>query len=613
MTARLQQKLSLLCLAVICLGALHPLLLNPHAEYGPDWSTHIYSIGFQSEYLRQHHRFPATLNLDLMVGLPYPVLYAVVFHPFAAVLALAMGVDWAVRLIFLVVLMTQTWQVRKLLQSVGSSEALAWLAAALLAWATYAMTNLYTRGAMAEFVGASLLISATASLVRGTMSEGASRFRLLIQGAFFYALCAGTHPITGLFGGLFIAAVFTPLLVAGWRRVLAPVAGGSVMVILVLASWLYALKQFRGTLTVDLGTMNEKGVLVRWGEDRNQVVHFPESIDSITARLWPWPRDFRVEQAESMWSVSTPYLDAQVSVPLILLAMGASWWMWRRRKTRAPLAGIGVQLWGISWGLFFVAFGLSIWPALWSLVPRTLHMAQFAYRLVTYQNLALLTVVVGALVALPPGLRSLRTPGRRWRLIAWASLSFVALTGLTGLVVMSSHVAAIQKPPIWQLLGWPENSDMFARYHPGFYGWWGYSVLGTNIDTESPVRSVQPKVGLGDSFGRVQPTSFELATATNVCIQVQPFPWNRLVLDGAPLDLSQVRTRPEGYVMQLPAGAHQVAYQWQPDATWVWLDALSKFAVLGGGLVVLFWASYEALRARHSLTAPAEASLTETN
>src|SRR6187401_1922000 len=102
------------CLVAICLIALYPLFLKPHWEFGPDWNIHVQSIGYQSEYLRHHHKFPGTLNTDAIVGMHYPVFYAIAFHPSAAVLALAMGADWAVRLVALLVLITQTHQVRKL-------------------------------------------------------------------------------------------------------------------------------------------------------------------------------------------------------------------------------------------------------------------------------------------------------------------------------------------------------------------------------------------------------------------------------------------------------------------------------------------------------------------
>ena len=173
--------------------------------------------------------------MDMIAGMPYPVFYAVVFHPAAAVLALAVGADGAIRLCFLLVIAIQTWQVRKLCVSVGSGEKMAWLTAALMGWATYSMTNLATRGAMAEFVGASLLVSAMASLMRGGLPGTAeSRPRLLFQGCFFYALAAGTHPITGLLGALFLVTVPGPLVICAWRKMFAPIAAGAVIVVCVL-------------------------------------------------------------------------------------------------------------------------------------------------------------------------------------------------------------------------------------------------------------------------------------------------------------------------------------------------------------------------------------------
>src|SRR3954462_10081476 len=169
---------AILWMVAICLPVALPLLWNPHSEFGPDWPTHLYPIGYQGYYLRQHHWFSETLNTDWVVGMPYPIFYAFLFYPLAAVIAAVVGAGWAVRLFAIALLAMQTWQVRKLLQAAGGKEAMNWLGAATLTWATYSLTNLYTRGAIAEFVGVSFLVSATASFLRSALpGERGSRAR----------------------------------------------------------------------------------------------------------------------------------------------------------------------------------------------------------------------------------------------------------------------------------------------------------------------------------------------------------------------------------------------------------------------------------------------------
>ena len=573
-----------LWVAAIILPAIVPLLWRPHSDFGPDWPSHLYPIGYQGYYLRQHHWFNETLNADWAVGMPYPIFYAFLFYPVAAVLAAFVGADWAVRVLAIALLALQTWQVRKLLHGAGGNDRLNWLAAATLAWATYALTNLYTRGAIAEFVAVSLLISATAGLLRSALpGESGSRARLAFQGAFFYALSAGTHPITALFGTLFLGGVLPPLFLASWRKILGPLLAGAFVAMLMLAPWFYLLAKFRGTTTVERESMTE-------------VTHFTDSIDSVQSRLWPWPRDLRITPGKVLEEGFTPYLDAQLSMPLLLLAAAVSLWMWnaRTRVRRAASDRIGLWLMGVSWGIFLVAFLLSVCPAPWNWLPRLLRSVQYGYRLVTYQNLALLTAMAGALLAMPVESRKNPPAGSRWTELAL----WLVATG--GMAVMLSHVLTIQRSPRPDTRRQISHPDNYVYAPSSFYGWAAYSILGANAETNQPVRTVHLFVGTGEHFGQVSPTKFELESPTNVCLQVQPFPWNKLYLDGQPLDESRARTRPAGYAVQLAAGTHGVSYLWQPDVAWVWLDLLSKFATLLGGATVVALALREARRPAQS-------------
>lgn len=574
-----------LLVAAICLPAILPLLWRPSWEFGADWPTHVYPIGYQSHYLRQHHWFSETLNTDWVAGMPYPIFYAVIFYPLAAVLAVFVGADWAIRLIAIALIALQTWQVQKLIRAAGGKEGLSWLGASTLAWGTYALTNLYTRGAVAEFVAVSLLVSATASLLRSVLpwqernggsaaaktdaGEGrVSRGRLAFQGAFLYALSAGSHPITALFGTIFLGCVLAPLFLGAWRKTLLPLLAGGLVALLMLSPWLYVMGKFRGKLTVERESMK-------------QVVHFKNHIDSVQSRLWPWPRDIRVEQARSLEEVPAPYLDAQISVPLLLLAGFVSFRVWSSSRRGSVLHRSGIWLAGVSWAVFAVAFVLSVYAWPWTWLPRMFHGVQFAYRLVSYQNLALLTALIGALVAVSCGSVPKRAERARWAQPAlW-------LGSLAGLGVMLSHAMALQQAPNPDLARCQRDPNYHIKIPDAFYGWPAYSVLGGNAETNKPAEEIYLPAGVRKRFGEVGPKRFELAAATNVCLQVQAFPWNKVYLNGELLDESRVRTRPQGYTIELPAGVYEVARAWEPDRAWVWLDLVSKFTVVVGGLMVI--------------------------
>ena len=103
--------------------------------------------------------------------------------------------------------------------------------------------------------------------------------------------------------------------------------------LLILSPWLYVLAQFNNKLPIGAHTTTQF-----YGSG-----FFPNSVDNILSRVSPLPLDLRSIE-KGIHDVITPYLDAQIALPLILL-MGVFIYVgWREKSIRS---GLGVYEWAI--------------------------------------------------------------------------------------------------------------------------------------------------------------------------------------------------------------------------------------------------------------------------
>jgi hypothetical protein len=552
-----------LCTAIICLPPLS-LLFESHAEFGAvDWPNHVWLTRYYGEFFRSHHWFPEVLNTDQLSGMPYPVFYGFLLYPWAGLLSLLGGPDLAIRAAVGGVLVLQCRHVYGLIYDLTKARSLAWVIAALTTWATYALTNLYNRSALTEFIAVALITCATCDYLRWLSARpGVPVASLKVESFLFYALGAGAHPLTAVFGFLFLAV----LTLAVWPfhpqrgRVLATLAFAAVAVSLVLSPWLYATLRFHRSLDIQ--------------QSMQRIVHFPASIDSLASRLAPVPYDSRVPAggAATMDRNATPYLDAQVNIGLLVWAMYLSGRLIRERRSAGKAHSPGTSLWGTAVICFLFSFLISVVPVLWKFLPLFFHNLQFAYRLVSYQNLALLAAIAGVLIAFPP-------PPARWK--TRASLFVLAGTlalGAVGLVIKLRHAGAVKHIPDLAELAARQNPDGAMNLPGSFFGWSAYAVTGGRSMETDAERVVLP-VGTGPDFGRVGAARTMLPQPKVVGIHIQPFPWNHVIVDGRELGPGEAQLEPNGHILALSAGNHEIEYRWQPDPTWVWLSLLSFVSV----------------------------------
>jgi hypothetical protein len=581
--------------AIVTAMAMIPLF-DRHAIFFVDWVNHLWSIEYFGEYWKQHLHPPVTFNTHKVIGMDVPIFYSYHFYAVAGLLSSALGSGLAIRCLVFAALMLQFLVVFRSLVAIRIERNTSCVAATLLLWGIYSLTNLYNRSALTEFFAISLLTCAVSTLLVVFLKAGEEPLgrSAWLQPGFFYALAAVTHPLTAAFGALFIVGfgVLVIALTRSWQLCLFGItSAGAVMI--VLSPWILAYHAFGHLLLVNDATFARHAF--------QTIGYFPTSLDASWSRFSPVPIDVR-SLLSGVKEVSTPYLDAQVSIPLLLLVLVR---LFDLRHDYARLRALDWAI-GISALIFTAYFAvLSVQPSISESFGGFFNILQFAYRLTAYINLTALVVLM-ALTGIVA--RNGRSAGIR---AEW--LAFCLALAMAGLVTKLYHAGAIRQSssaaavaqvaaeirlpayykeyPVW-FPGMNEAGPNATTLPPTYYGHSVYSIF--LAYRAAPDNAPQTYVTLapeGSRFGDVAPFELTLPEPSLIITNVQPFPWNRLVLDGVlqpnerllvvpPKTVLDSYRRFDGLALQLDAGRHVLEYRFVPDRLWTASIIVSWIALI---------------------------------
>jgi hypothetical protein len=377
-------------LAVLLIAS--PLLFTTDG-FAPDFTNDIWMAGYQQHVIAAH--LHPTLFLQIhqadTLGV-FSSLFEIhqadslgVFSPlfafyggtlFAITGALAVVLGGSTILAFEVVTLAGIaaayggvfWLARQL----GVRGALAHAPALVFVTSAYYVTNLYGRGAWAEFMAVSalpLVVAASLRLVRG-------RWRVRPVACLVAAtvVFSGSHNITLLWGStLVVGALVVYWLLSGrsrelpWPRMAA--TAGLVALGVGLNGWF---------LLPDVSYAHDTIISGGYGITWSTTAFF-NTFGVIFDPLRTVPS-----------ASSTPALYVQVPVLALVWGLIAAPVVWRERRLRAGVATALIVLGGL--------LVLIMSSGAWSLLPTPFQRAQFAYRLQTYVTLACAgLVLVGAL------------------------------------------------------------------------------------------------------------------------------------------------------------------------------------------------------------------------
>jgi hypothetical protein len=366
-------------LAVLLIAS--PLLFTSDGFY-PDFTNAIWLADYQQHAIAAHLH-PTLFLQTHQSGVFYPqfAFYGGTLFALTGALAAALGGSTVVAFEVLTVAAIAAayggvfWLARQL----GVRGVLAHAPALVFVTSAYYVTNLYGRGAWAEFMAVSslpLVLAASLRLVRG-------RWRFWPAAGLLAAtvIFSGSHNITLVWGAtLALLALACYWLLGGrprrlpWRRMLA--TAGLIALGVGLSGWflLPDVSYAHDTMISDYD--------IGWRATR-----FFNTFGVIFDPLRMVPR-----QSE------TPAL--YVQLPVLALAWGliAAPLVWRERRLRAGLATTLIALGGV--------LVLIMSSGAWSLLPSVFRQIQYAYRLQTYVALACAALVLLGALALTRRARS---------------------------------------------------------------------------------------------------------------------------------------------------------------------------------------------------------------
>jgi hypothetical protein len=573
---------------LICLLPL-VLLIDLRNTFYVDWFNHLWIIEYFGDYIRWHRSAPQNLVTAELVGIVNPIFYGEKFYAAAGLISCICGPAIAFRIVALVALLVQFWHVERAVSSCTENKSLSFGVATLLSWAIYPLTNLYNRSALTEFIAVTLLTAAVASIfvlvIR--LSHGHKSHYDAVAFGFLYVAAALTHPLTALFGGLFLISIGLCAFFALRIRWLAMVGiCNLVATALALSPWYYVLHRFRKSLPV--GDASRLTAIFRNGG------YFPNTIDNLWSRLSPVPVDFRSILKGN--DVSTPYLDAQIILPMVFLACGLALFLFksaREMDRRHKLLLILILC--LSVILFFIFLAVSVNPSLSSVFGGLFDVLQFPYRLTTYVNLAALTGVF-ALVALiswdQVNSENIKSRFMTVLLTLCLTISFSAL------VAKLIHADAIR---LWNP-GTQASTRQLINMPRTFYGYGDFTVVDGFLVSRPAGSYMEQSIALPpDSsrhFGMIRRIVIELASPTLVVTNVQAFPWNMLIVDGVKQRRGMIYAlksgafadwlKPVVQAVLLAKGKHVLEYIFQSDTKWQVLDGMSWGIILIWATVWLF-------------------------
>jgi len=541
-------------------------------------------MGYFGEFLRQHGTFPHVISTPEVAGVTYPLFYGTLLYPLLGIFTALLPANLVFRVFAVCLIALQYFSLKQLFQIATQDKFLARAVSAVVIWDIYVMTNLYSRGALSEFVAVALLQLALTWFFIGVVEPrkmtGARTAVVILA----LVLTAGSHTITAVYGGLFFlstAIVVFPLIKDQIKKVWLVVATAGLLGVAALSPWIYILALFEDKLLVS-------------GEAKR--ITLISGVDNLLARFAIFPLDIRTwgMPASGLTSISTPFLDAQINFPL--LALAALFLFSAIKMGEGPDRRFR-SLCFFGLGTFVVFLSLSVASWLWKGIPAPFHLVQFGYRLVSYCNLGLWMALLGLFLVIKSSRGKLSYNKIAISLVLILSAVCVFIKWHRADVTLSAKQDAVAP--------WDGNSDEaranLIHVTDYFYGFGAYSVQTPYPDaaaetaTPLPHQKIPVTVSTGPQFGDFVTTDFDVADHVTALFHIQAFPWNIISLNDQVLTDGLKHYR-SFFSADLHPGHYKLSYDFEPDGPWKFFYRLSWISF---GALVLFTLSLTFRSARH--------------
>jgi hypothetical protein len=574
----IQQQLALHWTWLVGITAvLFPLsvLLPINSGFYVDWYNHLWQIAYYGQYFAVHHTMPLVLNTTERVLIEYPTFYGFLFYPLIGGLSSFLGPNLAVRLAILALWALKFLLVYRAAYELSGDRILGVAIGCLVSWEIYPLTNLYNRSALTELFSAGLVTCALCSvLLVLVVSDPRRRIAYVLVTGLTLGLAVTTHPITALYAVPFLGLMLlvgAPFALRLPKKEILFLAGSGFVVcaflVLVVAPWAYATITSAADMQISVNDF-------RISSSQAGVPLFPDDIDNFFSRFALFPYDGRT--LLKGLNVSTPFLDAQINMPLFLLLTGLVVFGKQANDTLSDQAARGRQgaakaLFGTSLFLFCFASVLSLSDLPYYYLPAVFRLIQFPYRVVTYQNLALLAAALSWIAV-----ARVRFPLREVKL---AFLVACLTLAATSTLVKFSHARIISEASVTQSNFYdlnPIDPSKFLSMPKFFYGLDSYTVqLALPPAKDDSLLSVPFPVGQGHDFGAPLQTTVNLSGSNWVETDVAASRWNSVLVDGVQVPWGDLRSKDAQLVVQVPPGRHTLEARFMPDDIFIWFRQVS--------------------------------------
>lgn len=573
--------------AILAVVPVSIFLIDYKSGFSVDWYNHIWIIGYFSNFLMSNGYFPLTMNTAEFVLMPHTLFYGFLFYPMMSVISLLTGPNLSVRLLCVLLFFFQYYYCNRLIREICGNVKIAAILSILLTWSIYPLTNIYHRSAVTEFVATTFAFMAF-SLLFIIMIDGYRGKRKILDIYVFLVLVLcilGTHPITFVFTGLFflylcgVFILYIRILLSNKINIIIFVVF-TISVLLVASPWIYVVTQNDATI-----------------KSFDRVILYPKSIDTLKNRFFPVlnPIDVRVEQS-GISSVPTPYLDTQCNILIIILIVLfiAFQCFERRRDSSMSHMQFCISTTLLISMFIFVSI-LSLNAKIFDYLPNFMRSVQFCYRMVTYQNLLIMTI--SCVVLMHYEIREAKG-------VVFVIIAVVVTLAAVSLYIKMERVRSSRNMVLGhEFLGFAHQVSSGPRSwylaHPRtFYGLSDYANL-TDIREIGPVESgkngeifvSEIRFEIDESpFGEIKSCfSGHLPVGGWVLTNVYRFMWNTICVDGLCIkNPDEIRGHGPKLVFFRGSGTSNIRAMFDPPSSYLIMRKISLGLFFPNIVIILF-------------------------
>lgn len=570
-------------LGLLCVGIVFPPWGYFIFQYSGDlqfnsWLVQYYNFFFDGLSI------PAVINVHNHVSLNVvPIFYARVLHWIVTLLTFLVPV----RVAFWFVLGFFAW-----IQYITCAYAFILatrsrvngnLLSAIVLFSSYAMTNMYGRGALAEYVAASLLTSFLCTLLI-LVYKPVFKKELLVLASVFFALLGNTHAITTFSGTIcfFVLALYALFIYATQER----------------GRW--DVPVFLLSCFVVLGSMGHYLYLV-WLTDSTLLINglygilFLDGIDNLFLRFLPIPVSYLLFSAKPLKDVPFSPLVCQINIGLFIILGTSLFYVVRhmlakrvcKRTVVVPVL-LGVLM--LSLALFLTWISVKSIDS--ALINAWLLKIQFPYRLITQINLLLMV----GLFFLCPALLHFELS------IPYGRQIFLLLSLGTCIYMAQLYIM----PPNQIIAPTVQSVDKsLPAWHPAFYGVLDYATKSAFPAQDNPgAARFVPFIMPAKATEALATEPVHVAPGEVLRLSVLPFIWNHVYATNQAtgkrerLAGNQLRASvdpqpnyPGYYVNDLPEGYYVFEAHFTPPRIWLILRYIHLLSMLVAAcsLVYMGW------------------------